>query len=222
MRNFTTIGDPTIVNIPIRDTGDPFADLREYGFLIDESRSQISSRSPNFTKVRKKIAEKLVRAEKSLPGNFRFLIKEAYRPVSQQLQSYNSVMNRYTQQYKNLTIEQIIIETNKLCAPVESAPHPAGAAVDLTLFDTVQNRELDMGTEYNADPLESEQATYLEAVNIGETASNYRIILKNAMEQEHFICYPSEWWHWSYGDKYWAYTMNEDYALYGPVKERDI
>lgn len=34
-----------------------------------------------------------------------------------------------------------------------------------------------------------------------------------------FVNYPSEWWHWSYGDKYWAAMLNRPYALYGFVDE---
>lgn len=28
--------------------------------------------------------------------------------------------------------------------------------------------------------------------------------------------YPTEWWHWSYGDRYWALTTEATAALYGP------
>jgi D-alanyl-D-alanine dipeptidase len=28
---------------------------------------------------------------------------------------------------------------------------------------------------------------------------------------------PTEWWHWSYGDRYWALMTGAPAALYGPV-----
>ncbi len=28
---------------------------------------------------------------------------------------------------------------------------------------------------------------------------------------------PTEWWHWSYGDRYWALVTGAPAALYGPV-----
>ncbi|WP_406807061.1 hypothetical protein [Burkholderia semiarida] len=34
-----------------------------------------------------------------------------------------------------------------------------------------------------------------------------------------FTNYPSEWWHWSVGDRYWAVIQNESHAIYGPVDE---
>jgi zinc D-Ala-D-Ala dipeptidase len=31
------------------------------------------------------------------------------------------------------------------------------------------------------------------------------------------VNYPTEWWHWSYGDRYWAVMTDAPAALYGPV-----
>ena len=31
------------------------------------------------------------------------------------------------------------------------------------------------------------------------------------------VNYPTEWWHWSYGDRYWALMTGARAALYGPV-----
>jgi len=34
------------------------------------------------------------------------------------------------------------------------------------------------------------------------------------------VNYPTEWWHWSYGDRYWALMTGAPAALHGPVGER--
>ena len=31
------------------------------------------------------------------------------------------------------------------------------------------------------------------------------------------VNYPTEWWHWSFGDRYWALLTGARHALYGPV-----
>jgi len=31
------------------------------------------------------------------------------------------------------------------------------------------------------------------------------------------VNYPTEWWHWSYGDRYWAMATGAPAAIYGPV-----
>ncbi len=48
-----------------------------------------------------------------------------------------------------------------------------------------------------------------------------RKILINCLERAGFINYPTEWWHWSYGDCYWAFMNNCD-ALYSVTDENEI
>jgi zinc D-Ala-D-Ala dipeptidase len=36
------------------------------------------------------------------------------------------------------------------------------------------------------------------------------------MDAGGFINYPQEWWHWSYGDRYWAFQTSAEATLYGP------
>ena len=31
------------------------------------------------------------------------------------------------------------------------------------------------------------------------------------------VNYPTEWWHWTYRDRYWALMTDAPAALYGPV-----
>jgi len=39
------------------------------------------------------------------------------------------------------------------------------------------------------------------------------------MQSQGFINYPTEWWHFSYGDRYWAYHQQASYAIYGSYEE---
>ena len=41
--------------------------------------------------------------------------------------------------------------------------------------------------------------------------------LAAALEGAGLVNYPTEWWHWSYGDRYWAYATGAERALYGPL-----
>lgn len=40
----------------------------------------------------------------------------------------------------------------------------------------------------------------------------------DAMTTVGFVNYPTEWWHWSYGDKYWAFMKSEPHAIYKSVE----
>ena len=50
---------------------------------------------------------------------------------------------------------------------------------------------------------------------VSKPAQENRELLFNVMEAQGFVNYPTEWWHFSYGDRYWAYHQQQDYAIYG-------
>ena len=41
-------------------------------------------------------------------------------------------------------------------------------------------------------------------------------MLGAALTAAGLVNYPTEWWHWSYGDRYWALMTGAPAALYGP------
>ena len=52
--------------------------------------------------------------------------------------------------------------------------------------------------------------------NITQEQKRNRNFLKKLFEDAGFINYPYEWWHWSYGDKYWGFVTGNK-AIYGAV-----
>jgi D-alanyl-D-alanine dipeptidase len=36
------------------------------------------------------------------------------------------------------------------------------------------------------------------------------------------VNYPTEWWHWSHGDRYWAFVTGADAAFYGEIPDSGI
>ncbi|GAA0418537.1 hypothetical protein GCM10010357_44850 [Streptomyces luteireticuli] len=114
------------------------------------------------------------------------------------------------------TVEQIHTAASRYVSPPVVAPHPAGAAIDITLADSSEV-ELDLGTRMNATPEESEGACYMDAANITSLHRARRRILVTAMSSAGFVNYPSEWWRWSHRDHYWALVTGAPAAAYGPV-----
>ncbi|WP_407705641.1 M15 family metallopeptidase [Streptomyces niveiscabiei] len=104
---------------------------------------------------------------------------------------------------------------SRYVSPPDIAPHSAGAAVDLTLV-APDGEELDMGTRMNASPEESDGACYTHAPGITPAARENRRVLGEALSRAGLVNYPTEWWHWSYGDRYWALATGARAALYGP------
>lgn len=217
------INDTDVIKLPIRDKQEQFCNLNGINerIIVDTSMSQIASKSKFFCYARETIALKLIDAVSYLPIGINFYIKEAYRPFKQQSKSFDSVLNHYKQLFTDMTDSQIYDETCKYVAPPEFAPHPTGAAIDITLITNAKS-ELDLGTEFNKSPQETENATYFNSENISVEAKNNRKTLSNALTKVGFINYEPEWWHWSIGDRYWAYINNYESALFDVVDEEWI
>ena len=53
--------------------------------------------------------------------------------------------------------------------------------------------------------------------NLPDHVKQNRKMLYDVMAEQGFINYPTEWWHFSYGDRYWALLTGADHAIYGPA-----
>ncbi|WP_432934360.1 M15 family metallopeptidase [Microbispora sp. CA-135349] len=102
---------------------------------------------------------------------------------------------------------------SRYISPPEVAPHVAGAAVDLTLCAT-DGHELWLGTEVNDTDTD---ACHTASTAISAEARGRRDILGEVLTTVGLVNYPTEWWHWSYGDRYWAHITRAPAARYGPV-----
>jgi D-alanyl-D-alanine dipeptidase len=72
---------------------------------------------------------------------------------------------------------------------------------------------LDMGSPLNEEgPLMRTGAD-----RIPDYAKKNRRMLLSVMEGAGFVNYGHEWWHFSYGDRYWAYVRHERAAIYGSL-----
>ncbi|BDR54317.1 hypothetical protein KIMH_04280 [Bombiscardovia apis] len=62
---------------------------------------------------------------------------------------------------------------------------------------------------------------YTECPYVSEDAQANRKLLADAMSAAGFVNYPSEWWHWSYGDAYWGFVSHNP-ACYTAQEEAAI
>ena len=58
---------------------------------------------------------------------------------------------------------------------------------------------------------------YFDAPLAGRHARANRELLAQVLRGVGLVNYPTEWWHWSYGDRYWALMTGATSAVYGPV-----
>ncbi|GAB3977862.1 hypothetical protein GCM10029978_068930 [Actinoallomurus acanthiterrae] len=52
---------------------------------------------------------------------------------------------------------------------------------------------------------------------VSSAARANRDLLADVMTAVGFVNYPTEWWHWSFGDRYWAVATGGKSAIYGPI-----
>lgn len=216
---FISISDPAVLAIPIRDNGEPLVRIARYPELAIAYATE--KRDPGDAKtsfmLRKGVVERLLAAQRHLPAGVRLLIREGYRPLALQRKYFEKYREELKAKHPNWSEERLYNATCLYVAPPDSVPpHTTGGAVDLTLQNAA-GQELDMGTRLNATPEESGNRCFTYADDIREPAKERRQILIEAMEEADFVNYSSEWWHWSYGDRYWAHHKKERYALYGSI-----
>lgn len=194
------LADPVVRAVRVLDNGDPLVPLI---FAPD-------------VLVRQGLGLRLVDARNALPSGVDLKVIEGHRSIADQ----KAIIARYTDELRELHPSADEVELDRLSsrfvAPLAVAPHVAGAAVDLTLVDS-RGDELWMGTEIDATPEQSDGACFFNAEVDAEARRN-RTILADALSGAGLVNYPTEWWHWSYGDRYWALMTRADHALYGPVE----
>ncbi|MGB9376213.1 MAG: M15 family metallopeptidase [Mycobacteriales bacterium] len=219
MRSPTLISDPAVTAIPAVDCGEPLADVRERPTLRLDHRK--ADPQGAFAKLRAGILDRLVLAQGRLPAGVHLLIVEGYRPMALQqgyFEEYAAHLQQLHPQHSAADIAQL---ASRYISPPRVAPHPAGAAVDLTLC-TADGDELDLGTPVNASPEESDGACYFAAPQVVGPARTNRDLIATALSGVGLVNYPTEWWHWSYGDRYWAFVTRAERAVYDVVESRTV
>lgn len=128
-------------------------------------------------KLRKAAAESLAVVQRELKSKKLGLkVYDAYRPLSIQRKLW-----------------EVVPDENFVANPKKGSKHNRGAAVDLTIIDSLGN-ELEMPTGYDDF---TEKAAH-EYMGISETAKRNRALLKDVMIRHGFLPIRSEWWHYDF------------------------
>ena len=209
------MGDARVARVPVQECGDPLVDARGAAGLTVAEHGDPGSRAYPF--LRGMVVERLQAAQASLPDGLRLLLLEGYRPFELQRFYFDRHRRRLMKSDPGLSEEAAYLSASQFVSPPEVAPHVSGAAIDLTLVGP-DDVPLDMGTPVDATPEESEGACYFAAENISAEARHHRGVLAHALEGAGLVNYPTEWWHWSFGDRYWALSHGKPHAVFGPVR----
>jgi zinc D-Ala-D-Ala dipeptidase len=217
MSHIVLLSDERVTKVPVIECGEILCDLRDVDAVRMDER--LADADGAYAQIRAGIADRLVAAQTLLPPGLRLLVVEGYRPIDLQRRYFAEYCAQVRLIYPDWSYAQILEHASRYISPPEVAPHVAGAAVDLTVC-AEDGTELPMGTDVNASPEETDDACYTASTAISAEARANRQILCGVLSTVGLVNYPTEWWHWSYGDRYWAYVNGRPAARYGPAEYR--
>ncbi|MEV0794266.1 M15 family metallopeptidase [Kribbella sp. NPDC050459] len=204
LQSTVLLSDDRITGIPAIESGEPLVDLFTRDVLTS---GQQFAREP--------VADRLALADTFLPAGIRLHVVEGLRPVESQQAIWDGYRAELEHLQPGLAAHEVDRLASRFVSPIEVAPHVAGAAVDLTLVGA--HGPLDLGTPIDATPEQSSGACFFAATNISREARTNRSLLADVLTAAGLVNYPTEWWHWSFGDRYWAFVEDRPNALYGPA-----
>lgn len=219
--DITLISDPVVLAIPIHDNQDTWVDLTKQQTINYGTSPEIPD-NKDYTWLRKTVYEKLMMAQKNLPSDLHFCLYEGYRSLSLQKLIFEKHFSNVKKRHPEWSLEQAFLYTTQLVSPVINLdsspnvpPHSTGAAIDVYLIDN-QGQVVDMGIHPKDWLTDKEGALSLtNSQLISSIARKNRQIMSAALTAVGFVNYPTEYWHWSYGDRYWAHAKKKSYAVYG-------
>lgn len=216
------------LDIVIKENNEPLVEITETNKL--KISKIVKGYSVSF-KVREGVAQKLYNVADSLPQGICLLVIEGYRSVEDQKKSWDNGVSMRMKEQSQQSTEEIERQVSLVTArPNELANHNCGGAVDVTLLNE-DGTSVPMGTPYPSEIQENIsgiQKKYRMFPNslfkrrITKEEEENRKILRTKMEEQGFVWYPGEWWHYCYGDRMWAVYTKRKECMYGPVVKQSI
>ena len=128
--------------------------------------------------ARKPVAEALLNVQESLSEKgIGLIIYDAYRP-------YDATVLFY----------EVYKDPEFVADPKYGSRHNRGCAVDVSLYNLENGRELNMPTPFD----EFSEKAAPDYQDMSDEKKFNRRLLIDAMAEEGFTVYPSEWWHFDY------------------------
>jgi len=191
-----------------------FNDVNEIVEIIESDGFFLNRKFSSDFRILKVIYNIMLEAKNNLPENYYFMIYEAYRPLERQKFLWSKANKIIKEKYPDMSEDEIYtMAATYVADPYNGvgSGHQACCSIDISLCDK-DVIEYEMGTACQ----EINDNTVTNAEGISDTAKNNRKILQDSLENAGLINYPSEWWHFSYGDRLWSRLTGKDF-IYGPI-----
>jgi len=203
------------------ENNEKLVDVRKFnGQIFAEYRdANMQAYFGNVIFVREEVAKKLGKIQEILNGRYGYglFVTDGYRHPNVQEMYFEKQRAILLQSNPKLTPAELDQATHAFIAVPLVAGHPTGGAVDLTLVDKI-GFNLDMGTDIANFDDASKIKTFAKNLT-GVQRKNRRILLDVMLELD-FVPFYGEWWHFSYGDREWAWNKKRRQSIYSPINFR--
>ncbi len=206
---------------PIHECSEPLVDIRNGTQLLYGPPPECPETEPHYRLMRVGVYQRLLRAQSRLPMGYRLRLYEGLRSLNVQEQLFAQESARVLVREPHLTPQRVHQRATLLVSPLthwdgsrNTPPHSTGGAVDVEIVDATGS-VIDFGMEIRDWVGVEPSWCAPQHPGLGGVAHQNRDLLAQVMGNEGFARFDSEWWHFSYGDQYWARKQGHPAAIYG-------
>jgi zinc D-Ala-D-Ala dipeptidase len=175
---------------------------------------------PNIL-ARISVCQKLLVAQKYLQTkhpNLTLYVTFGYRSLKRQTERFITILKSVDSSFYPNPVD-LYEEVHRCVAVPTVSGHPTGGAIDIIIKDKTSGKSLDFGSkQYDY----STKGSYVFFPNITKVQKNNRSLLRETLLYAGFAPFDGEWWHFSYGDREWAYYYKRNYAIYSQLNPDDV
>lgn len=188
--------------VTVREGGEPLVDvpISVPRAIIYDS---LALPARDHLRVRAGVLGRLLSAQAALTDGWDLVVLDGWRSVS-----FQSALRAH---YQDVDGE---VSTGYVAAvddPALRPGHTTGGAVDVTL--SWHGVPLALGTDYDEFTPLAHPAAF-EHDGADARVRDLRRLLNAVMSDAGFAAYPFEWWHWSWGEQWWAASTGAPEAAY--------
>lgn len=171
---------------------------------------------PEYTGVyiRPELMKRVEKAAESLGPRFKMIVRAAHRPVEVQRRLIVDCLADYKLENPGVSNkeawEHVHTYVDDPDNPDAFPSHSVGA-IDVDVYDTEIGGLVDFGSTTNDD----NERSHLHYEGLTPKQKENRMMLLFAMLGQGLASTAFEWWHFSYGDKTWAWFYRQKDSLYG-------
>lgn len=210
-----------LISVVVLDTNEPLVPITNdvlFGYMPQFSNTQQALKGKMY--VRSTVNSKLNKAQNNLEKTnpeLSLFVTYGFRSTEIQTQFFIQSLKKNDKFFADAN--ELYEEIHRFVAVPTVAGHPTGGAIDVLIYDKNKKDFIDFGAkQYDF----SKNSCYTFSSHISKNGQKNRLLLRKILMDVGFAPFDGEWWHFSYGDREWAYYYKKDSAIYSQIRGKNI